>query len=247
VFELPAPVVAPQINVTTQVRGSTLFIMASIPVEKPDAIIVAHPRSGAHSLESSLGSHPKIHSRGEFILRYKRLASGNAPLSDLSQPSERSRLENRPGFLNIAIVAYPQIPLFREICGALVDFRLIHLLRDPEVVARSITQLEQKKLARKRKLRSDFESGEAASKLTPASAGAIKSRTSKIIERQQKFTEKFRRHPRHITLSYEELFDHGARDILPESAGRRLLAFLSLEFSPLTNGSKRSRSAEEDV
>jgi hypothetical protein len=69
--------------------------------ESPYAIIVSHPRSGTHVLESCLASHPKIHKRSECVLRYKQLAlKKKLPVGLRDRPI----FTNRPGYVNIALV-----------------------------------------------------------------------------------------------------------------------------------------------
>ena len=62
----------------------------------PDFVIVSSPRSGTHFLETALASHPKIHRRGECVLRFCRSLA----------PPNRYVFINKPRHLNGAIVMY---------------------------------------------------------------------------------------------------------------------------------------------
>jgi hypothetical protein len=63
-------------NKKNGVSGPTSFINSEVPYNAdnilPEVLIISHPRSGTHLLESFLECHPLIHGRGEIFLTYQR-------------------------------------------------------------------------------------------------------------------------------------------------------------------------------
>jgi len=110
----------------------------SAVIEKPDVIILSHPRSGTHFLQASLASHPKVHVRDEFMRIYAR--TGLDELKNLINFKGRI-YANTPRRLNIGIIMYQDVPEFEKRFGPLYQAKIIHLVRDPRRVARSFAQM----------------------------------------------------------------------------------------------------------
>jgi hypothetical protein len=89
--------------------------------QKPDAIILAHPRSGTHFLLACLASHPRIFPRGEFLVSYAKFGSSEyANLLGVKQ----HLYTNKPGYFNVGIVMYENIPTYLKLFGASVDTKI---------------------------------------------------------------------------------------------------------------------------
>lgn len=96
----------------------------------PQVIILSTQRSGTHLLESFLASHPGINGRGEMFLRLQR--------SGIIE-------NNVNGKINIGILMYDQIHIFKELGGNFFNHKIIHLLREPFAVALSLLQMQADK------------------------------------------------------------------------------------------------------
>ena len=106
--------------------------------EKPDAIILSHPRSGTHFLQASLASHPKVFTRDEFIRRYAWTVFNE--LTNLANVKNHI-YTNKPLYFNIGIVMYQDVEMFEKLFCPLVEIKVLHLLRDARKVARSFAQM----------------------------------------------------------------------------------------------------------
>jgi len=194
--------------------------------EKPDIIILSHPRSGTHFLEGSLGSHPKVHMRRACLLQYQRD-------SESKEPQSRKRFKNKPGHINTAIVMYKQVELFEELCGPLSGVKIVHLLRDAEFVARSCVQYAANKLVYGGKVKAHYRLDETPPANVPIETGDLEKRKAGIERIQSWHLDLLKSHPQVFTVKYEDLTGNKQVTILPEQFSRNILAFMGLEYQPL--------------
>jgi hypothetical protein len=215
---------------TNDLRGD----VDDIVVEPPDAIIVAHQRSGTHFLQASLASHPGVHERGEFILRYKRR---NRSTHALANPSDDvpDAYVNLPGRLNIGIVMYSERPIYERMCGPLSNAKVIHLVRDPRDVAISVAQMRADRAVLGGDFKAHYRIHESPPPHAEYSVADIDALVAKVTALQRGFAVECAGFPRALTLSYEEIT--GGRQVseIPEHIATRLLEFLGLESRRLTN------------
>jgi len=200
--------------------------------EKPDVIILGHARSGTHFLEACLASHPKIHKRGECILRFKRNRGDPA----LHEECLRDHLFiNRPNHLNIAIVRYGDVSLLNQLCGPLFEFRVIHLLRAPEDVALSVAQMWADRRLHGKDFKAHYKINEPMRPHGPIRLDELEKLKAKVHSEQSDYIKYLASHANIITLKYEEMTNNEQTNLLPDAVGRRILDFLGLEFCPLRN------------
>jgi hypothetical protein len=199
--------------------------------ESPYAIIVSHPRSGTHLLESCMASHPKIHKRSECVLRYKQLLDKKTRKTALR---DQRIFKNQAGRVNIAIVMYAELPLFEQLCGPVTRVKVIHLLRNPVAVARSFAQWEANKARYGKKARAHYKAGEKPAPNAPFSEESIRSITREVKKQQKKHVALFARHLSALTVAYEEFTDNQQVGHLPEEFCQKILGFIGLPLRPLT-------------
>ncbi len=204
--------------------------MPSKIFDPPDVLIVSYQRSGTHFLEASLGSHPLVHGRGECVHRYQ-LHAGNRALC--TRHRRDGIFANRPGLLNTAIVMYSQIETFEQLCGSIFNFKTIHLLRDPEQVARSCGQRRANRKFYGAQCKAHYQLGDVPPPNRPFEVNP--DRLRKIIVEQQKHTRLLAAHPDLLTLRYEELTGNAQVNELPKKYARKILKFLDLPYQPLRN------------
>jgi hypothetical protein len=211
--------------------------------EAPDALILAYPRSGTHLLLSCLGSHPGVHKRGECVLKYDRLTRLHDPVERRPRP-DAFIFVNKTLFMNIGIVMYSMIPVFERLCGPLSQHRVIHLLRNPGNVARSVAQMEADRVLLGNAYRAHHKVGEKAPPPSPISTDAVERVYRKVVASQALYAEVLRTHPRCLTLTYEEITDNRNTSTIPEAAGRQLLNFLGLEYHSLSTTLQKSSARD---
>lgn len=211
-------------------------------MDKPDAIILGHQRSGTHLLLTALASHPGIHGRGECLLKYKESFAGADLALDFPE-DQRYVLNNKPGFLNIAIVMYSQVALFEKLCGPLSG-RIIHLLREPAKVALSMAQKDADRDRYGRAVRAHYRRDEAVPEHAPVSPERMAKFLGWVVAGQRKYAEALRGRPDVLTVSYEELTgDREVRTLAP-AVGARLLGFLGLDVRPLATPLRKTGTPE---
>lgn len=198
-------------------------------VEAPNTIILAHQRSGTHFLLSLLASHPRIHGRGEWILHYKRRLARNE--LDVPNPVERYRriFRNYPGFVNVGILMYSQVPVFEELCGPLVNHRVIHLLRNPSAVAKSAAQMRANRASLGPEFRAHYEQGENVPKQAIYSPEIEAEIESRVISLQKQYTANLEKSTMLFTLRYEDITGGCQVNQLQSPITNALLEFLGVE------------------
>jgi hypothetical protein len=200
--------------------------------ERPDLLLLSHPRSGTHFLAASLESHPKLHSRGECFLGLK------CPASETEKINENIKkfiFVNKPDKINIAIVMYRDVNILENLCGPLADFRVIHLLRSPDCVARSIVQAKANKKLYGKKHKMHYKINEEVPPNNFVEFDNLEEIKAKIKKCQKEFCKRLKSHTNVLTVSYEELTGNRQVNQIPEDFARRLLTFLNLEYYPLSN------------
>jgi hypothetical protein len=213
--------------------------MDSPSVETPDAIILSHARSGTHFLLSSLASHPAIHGRGEFILRYQRWRQdGNVEIISPDGVGLFSNLANR---FNIGIVMYPCVEAFENLCGPLHDCQIIHLLRNPADVAISLVQME----ADRAKLGSSFRAHSRITEPPPVhfeiDFEAVAMQKERIGKVQEIFSRRLASCSKVLSISYEEITNNRQVNLVDEAIAARILSFLRLAYSPLSTTLRKTQ------
>jgi hypothetical protein len=199
--------------------------------ESPYAIIVSHPRGGTHVLESCLASHPKIHKRSECVLRYKQLA-GQKKLPRALR--DQRIFTNQAGRVNIAIVMYAELPLFEQLCGPVTRFKIIHLLRNPEAVARSFAQWEANKALYGNKARAHYKTSEQPLPNAPFPEASIRTLAREVKKLQDQHKALFAHHLAALTVAYEEFTGNHQVGNLPDAFCKKILGFIGLPPHPLT-------------
>jgi len=190
----------------------------------PDFVIVSSPRSGTHFLESALASHPRIHGRGECVLRFCR---------SLAPPSKYVFI-NKPGHLNGAIVMYAQIRDFEQMFGSIHEFKAIHLLRNPRDAALSRAQKESDRKLMGAKYKAHRRMQEGPQQHTSISAERVNEFYEKIKKDQEVFRKFIEGHPNLLEVTYEDLTNNSQVHKLAEEPARRLLSFLGVPYKSLT-------------
>jgi len=207
--------------------------------ESPYVIIVSHPRSGTHVLESCLASHPKIYKRSECVLRYKQLAAQKK----LHRSTHNQRIfTNLAGHVNIAIVMYAELPLFEQLCGPISRVKVIHLLRNPEAVARSFAQWDANKAKYGSKARAHFKISETPPANAPYAEESIPALTREVKKLQDRHKTLFARHLSALTIAYEEFTGNRQVGHLPEKFCQKILGFIGLAPHPLTCDLRKTAS-----
>jgi hypothetical protein len=207
-------------------------------MDKPDAIILSHPRSGTHFLLSSLASHPNIHGRGEFILRYRRLRKDRARLA--AYVDSQFIFRNEPKKFNVAIVMYGEVGPFENVCGSLFNFKIIHLLRDPKSTAQSLAQCEADRNYLGKSYRAHYHGNEVPHAPAAISPEQIKQFCAKVEAAQDVYSETLKKHPNCMSISYEEITRGREVSSLNPEIATRLLTFLGQELHPLGTSLRKS-------
>jgi hypothetical protein len=203
----------------------------NIGFESPDVVILSHPRSGTHLLHSALSSHPKIHGRGECVLRYGRR---NEEVQTEFPPIWVRTFRNSPGHINVAIVMYAMVALFEELCGRLKDHKLIHLIRDPDRVATSLAQLEADKIVLGSNYKSHYRMNETLPPSANISPMKIQRIAAKVAADQRLYVLALASHQNCLTITYEALTRNQEVSTIPAPISIKVLTFLGLDFFELT-------------
>lgn len=217
------------------IRARRLLMDVSL-IEPPDVLILSHQRSGTHFLQSALGSHPDVHCRGEFILRYRRLKQGRITTVD------PWIYRNKVGCLNLGILMYSQVALFEETCEPLGKRRLIHLLREARNVATSVAQMEADRAQQGSGFRAHYELTEAMPEPAPVSAAMVDLLERKVRAKQQEYCAKLEGNPLVCSMWYEQITENKQTTLLSDDVSVALLGFLGLHYAPLTTKLKKSPS-----
>lgn len=203
-------------------------------IEPPHAIILSHQRSGTHLLQAALASHPRVHGRGEFILQYRR--RGREPRSANSSDI----YVNRPGLVNLGIVMYSECDIFQNVCARLDTMKIIHLLRNPRDVARSVAQMEADRV----KLGPDFKAHYTLDEVPHAPAVSSEELRvaiqAKVAAEQEHFMAQMDGHPRLFVVTYEDLTGGKQTNALARTLAEPILNFIGLEYRPLTCNLRKS-------
>jgi hypothetical protein len=205
--------------------------------EKPDAVIFSTQRSGTHFLQACLASHPRFHARGESTLKYWKFLLDPAQWEGFGDRDYQFR--NKPGKFNIAIVMYSYIETFERLCGRLNTLPVIHLLRNPVNVAKSLIQLEANRTCYTHYPRLHH-LGQTALPPAPVTEEGLEQRAQSIRQKQVFFTRELADFERVLTLTYEDLTGDQQVNHLEERHATRILNFLGLESAKLTNTLKKS-------
>jgi hypothetical protein len=209
-------------------------------IENSDVLILGHPRSGTHFLQSSLVSHPGIHGRGECFLRYQRFIKEHDPAAAKSY-SKPFIFNNKPGCLNLAILSYQSFPFFdRRLGRSLFASKIIHLIRDPFHVATSLVQMEADRTASGDKFKAHYRVNESLPVSAPISREEVKAVELRVTELQGAFRARLESHPHVMTVSYDEVTKNCQVNQIPENHARQWLDFLGLNYLPLVNTLKKT-------
>jgi hypothetical protein len=205
--------------------------MSTLSIDTPDAIILAHQRSGTHLLQSCLESHPKIRGRGEFVLHYRRRLQRRA---GETAPTDLDRIwRNVPGVINTGIVMYSQVPTYESLCGKLGNQRIVHLIRDPHNVAQSVAQMEADRVLRGAAFRAHFRVDEELPSPAPTLGDDIAVIEAKVTALQAQFIKRLEGHPKCLRISYEAITGNREVRELPRELTAHILEFFGLEYHPL--------------
>lgn len=207
------------------------------PIDPPEVIILSTQRSGTHLLQSMLGSHSLVQTRGEFILDYRRRRAAGIASPEL-EPSEvvGFRYRRRQGFVNIGIVMYGQVAEFEAWCGPLRTSKIIHLIRDPLDVARSRLQMKRDREILGEKYRAHYHTKDTVV-LPPIYRDPDESALAlKVKESQEHHIRLLESENNILTISYEEICGNRQIDKLNENLAKRLFDFLGLDVEEATTG-----------
>lgn len=204
--------------------------LGSEPASRPDLVILSHQRSGTHLLATALASHPCIRTRGEFLLPLARALRSGAPRP--ADPGLRVAAA-QPGFLDASIVMYNQLDLFQRLFGPLRAGKVVHLVRDPLMVARSALQNRADRALYGEGARAHYRKAETPPRPAPLPAGQLGPVRTRVAAEQARHREELRGHPGLLEVSYEELTDGREVGELPPAVAARLLAFAGVETAVL--------------
>jgi hypothetical protein len=205
---------------------------SQIAFDKPDVVILSHPRSGTHFLEASLNSHPRIHKRGQCVLRYN-LRHADQRSVELQQKAKI--FSNEPGRVNIAIVMYSEVEDFERLCGPLARCKVIHLLRNSKDVARSVAQWQADKAVYGTNSRAHYKLGEKPLPKAPLQHDGLADIEAEVKKWQRNFTKQLQKHPAVMVVRYEEITHNRQVNRLSYEFGKKILNFLGLGPYPLHN------------
>jgi hypothetical protein len=157
----------------------------------PEILIISHPRSGTHLLESFLKGHPMINGRGVIIVKYE----------------EKGIIETNKIFkFNVGILMYEHISTFEKLGGILKKHKIIHLVRNSKDVALSILQMKADKIIQ----HSNYVAHHKENEIIPIRGKIIYSKKQLLIMermveyRQKKYSEELRKFGC-LELSYESI------------------------------------------
>jgi hypothetical protein len=142
--------------------------------------------------------------------------------------------------INVAIVMYSQIRLLEELCGPLSQFKIIHLLRAADAVARSLVQLAANKAYYGRKVKAHYCLGERQLPNAPYDKLEVERIRHEVVLSQNKHTEYLASCKNVLVLHYEDLTQNQQVNRLPEHIASKILAFLCLDYCPLDNPLQKS-------
>jgi hypothetical protein len=215
-------------------RNTNVTMASGIPAETatcdyeaPNAIIIAHQRSGTHMLLSSLRSHSKIHGRGECVLRYKRSRRPGA-----HQPGPYI-FKNDPDRLNISIVMYSEIKIFESLCGPITEFKVIHMIRDARRTAWSVAQMESDRKVLGTEFRAHCLMEGMPLPHASISEETVSGIEQRILAKRGQYEGILRNHDNYMTISYEEITHDRHVDMIAPEIALRVLSFLGLGYEPL--------------
>lgn len=204
-------------------------------IESPDVIILSTQRSGTHLLQSMLGAHSRVQTRGEFILQFRRKRAAGIDAPEL-EPAELTgyRFRRRPGFVNLGIVMYGQIKEYEALCQPLLSTKIIHLIRDPQHVARSQLQMKRDRDVLGDKYRAHYHVRDAAM-LPPVVAHPEEHELAEKIRASQAYhLDLLEGKPDVFTISYEEICQDRQVRQFDEKLAARLFAFLDLDVEAVS-------------
>jgi hypothetical protein len=136
--------------------------------------------------------------------------------------------------VNIAIVMYQSLRLFGHLCGSLYDYKLIHLVRNPRLVAMSIAQMRADRLVYRDAYRAHEFVHEPAVSRVPFSWHVVERLVPQVAGAQRRFLKRFRDHRNVLSVNYEDLTGNREVSRLPIESSRAVLRFLGLAFEELT-------------
>lgn len=202
-------------------------------------MILSHQRSGTHFLLSSLTSHPEIHGRGEFILTYMKEQQKHP--ERLFLDDDRYRFRNRPDKFNIGIVMYSQVASFEELCCPLANLPVIHLLRDPAYVARSILQMRADRRHLGSSAKAHYRIAEKQHHHFPINSDELVDEKKRIVKLQSFYENQVRGHPRRLTVHYGEITGEQPVTHFPDKHSAIILNFLGLPYCGLSSRLQKTR------
>ncbi len=264
VFENPYFIRLPVVEVKE--TTPPMAVREQIKFDKPDAIILSHPRSGTHFLQASLASHPRVHPRNEFLRRLGRDASDRFRHFLYS---ERHIYSNKPGHFNIGIVMYQDLAAFEQLICPLQQIKVIHLIRNANRVAKSFAQLWADNLNYGKDHRNHYDTQHKALPHVLLTASHVKevlvemggqyaslahatdensldvrlSQLAKAIEfMQQQYRILLNKHPAVMEVSYDDLTGNAQTNQLSSEFSTAILKFLGLSRCILTNDLQKTGS-----
>jgi hypothetical protein len=209
--------------------------------ELPEVLILSYPRSGTHFLQSSLASHPKIHGRGECIMRFKRLISQQPKQEQSQNLPDPFIFTNKPNHLNVAILMYKLVDFATDEFGcSLTDFKIIHLIRNPKQVAYSNAQAGANRKSLGAKFKAHYRLHECLPPNSPISLQMVDKIEKEVILLQKKYSKKLGSHPNVLTIDYETLTSGRQVNKISKEYASLLLNFLGLNYAPLRNSLRKT-------
>jgi hypothetical protein len=199
----------------------------------PQVIILGYPRCGSHLLESALGSHPKIHKRGECFLRYRRDIT-KSTRAIYAVRTDESVYSNKPFRVNTGILMYYVVDFFESQFGTLANYKIIHLTRDPVSTSYSVMQMIADRDYYKERYMAHYRVGEAALPHVPFDIGAAHSLVPDIVKQQSFYADKIRNYPNVLTISYDMITQGGQINTFPDELSAKLLSFVDVGVWPLS-------------
>ena len=216
-------------NPSIESESDTIF-------EVPDVIILGQPRSGTHFLEESLASHPQIRGRGECFLRYQRFLAQGVSI----EPIKKRLFINKRHRVNVGILMYYLVDFFTKKFGAISDYRILHILRNPRDIAVSVAQMEADRLHFGRDYRVHRKLHHPAPVHAPILIQKVKEIEAKAMQMQQGFCRRLGSLPNVLTIDYDIITAGRQTNKLPEKYARLLLDFLHLPYHPLENALQKT-------
>lgn len=227
--------------------------------DKPDVVILSTQRSGTHFLSSALASHPRVHNRHEcvvFLMRrdkfWKKSRSRTfwqqflfkALVYYLASTKYREDFINNPRCVNIATVMYSQLDYFEELCGDIMSFKTIHLLRNPRAAALSFAQLKANREQFGRKYPAHLTMDQEPLPQAMVSVDEVSKLERRMQSWQQQHIEMLRSHPKLLTLHYEDITNGSHVSEINKDIAARILAFCDLDYHRLTTNLRKVGTRE---